>query len=351
MDQRDALITKLSQYIGISTVRQDDGSVNVFTGGGQTLVMGDGARPMSLVGSTYDQSRQEIALGQPPINITAQISGGKIGGLLDARTQLIDPIKSQLGRAAAALATAFNAQHVQGVDQNGNAGGLFFNAVSGSASAAATNGGSATVAVGFSNVSQLTGENYKLSYDGANWSLTAIGSGASVALSGSGTAADPFVGAGISLVISGGANAGDSYLIQPTANVAGQMGVAITQPSKIAAASVAYGGVNSADNSNARLLGAIGNLGLLDSGRSSITAANEALISQTGSLAQQAGSRRDAAAAIQAQTQKDMDAVSGVNLDEEAADLVRYQQAYQAAAQIISTAQTVFQSLLNAARG
>jgi flagellar hook-associated protein 1 FlgK len=111
------------------------------------------------------------------------------------------------------------------------------------------------------------------------------------------------------------------------------------------------GAINSADNGNAKLLGALGSKSLLDGGRSSLVAANAALISQTGNTAQQASLRYNAAQAIQAQTTKDHDAVSGVNLDEEAADLVRYQQAYQAAAQIISTAQTAFQALLDAARG
>ena len=41
---------------------------------------------------------------------------------------------------------------------------------------------------------------------------------------------------------------------------------------------------------------------------------------------------------------------SGVNLDEEAADLVRFQQAYQAAAQVISVANSLFDSLLGAVR-
>jgi len=43
--------------------------------------------------------------------------------------------------------------------------------------------------------------------------------------------------------------------------------------------------------------------------------------------------------------------VSGVNLDEEAADLLRFQQAYQAAAQVINVANSLFDSLLNAVRG
>jgi flagellar hook-associated protein 1 FlgK len=44
------------------------------------------------------------------------------------------------------------------------------------------------------------------------------------------------------------------------------------------------------------------------------------------------------------------ESISGVNLDEEAANLVRYQQAYQAAAQVIATAETLFDTLLNAVR-
>ena len=90
---------------------------------------------------------------------------------------------------------------------------------------------------------------------------------------------------------------------------------------------------------------------MLDGGRTSLTAANSSLVAQTGGIAQQATLRKEAQAAIQAQTQAQRDAVSGVNLDEEAADLVRFQQAYQAAARIIAVADTLFQSLLEAARG
>jgi flagellar hook-associated protein 1 FlgK len=48
------------------------------------------------------------------------------------------------------------------------------------------------------------------------------------------------------------------------------------------------------------------------------------------------------------QAQEVRDTVSGVNLDEEAANLLRFQQAYQAIAQVISAAETTFQTLLNA---
>ena len=429
MDQRDQLITKMSQNIGITTVKQDDGSINVFVAGGQSLVIGSNAKAMGLVGGTYDNSRLEVTIGQPPTNVNAQASGGLIGGLLDARSQLLDPSESRLGRVAAGLALSFNDQHVQGADRSGQLGGLFFNQVTGSASAATSNAGTATVSVNLANLGQLSGDNYKLSYNGSVWSLTEVSTGVAVPMTGSGTSANPFVAAGLSLQVSGTAVAGDTYRIEPTRNAARQISLAISDPSKIAAATpiranavlgnsgngtIAVSGItdvtnpalltpvtlqftsastfsingsgsyaysagasitangwtvaisgtpssgdsfqvkaaasNSADNGNAKLLGSLGTKNILDAGRTSLSAANTSLVSQTGNIAQQASMRRDAAQAVQLQTQKDRDAVSGVNLDEEAADLVRYQQAYQAAAQIIATAQTMFQSLLDAAR-
>ena len=50
------------------------------------------------------------------------------------------------------------------------------------------------------------------------------------------------------------------------------------------------------------------------------------------------------------QAESEWSASSGVNLDEEAADLLRYQQAYQAAAQIIAVSDTIFQTLISAFR-
>ncbi|MFN7221515.1 MAG: flagellar basal body rod C-terminal domain-containing protein, partial [Burkholderiales bacterium] len=59
---------------------------------------------------------------------------------------------------------------------------------------------------------------------------------------------------------------------------------------------------------------------------------------------------RDVSAQLLQQARADQSVVSGVNLDEEAAKLIRYQQAYQASAKVIATAQTVFQSLLEMGR-
>jgi flagellar hook-associated protein 1 len=73
-----------------------------------------------------------------------------------------------------------------------------------------------------------------------------------------------------------------------------------------------------------------------------------ALVTTVGSQGQDAKISAQAAQAVLTQAQSTQQSVSGVNLDEQAADLVSYQQAYQAAAQVIATTQTLFDSLLTA---
>ncbi len=114
--------------------------------------------------------------------------------------------------------------------------------------------------------------------------------------------------------------------------------------------SVGPGTVDSGDNGNARALAQLGQQSLFDGGRSSIKQEQAGLVSQAGLNAQQSALRRDAQGAVQAQNLARRESVSGVNLDEEAADLVRYQQAYQAAAQVIQVANELFQTLLSATR-
>ncbi|MCY1184936.1 flagellar hook-associated protein FlgK [compost metagenome] len=72
------------------------------------------------------------------------------------------------------------------------------------------------------------------------------------------------------------------------------------------------------------------------------------LTTQVGSAARAAEYSLQAQQVINANAQAGRDAVSGVNLDEEAADMLRLQQAYQAASQLISTADTMFQTILRA---
>jgi flagellar hook-associated protein 1 FlgK len=104
------------------------------------------------------------------------------------------------------------------------------------------------------------------------------------------------------------------------------------------------------DNRNAQaLVDALGTKAL-DGGSASLTDATNRLVGSVGVLTRQAQASRDAQEVVHQEAVDARDSLSGVNLDEEAANLLRYQQAYQAAAQLISVASTLFDTLLAATR-
>ncbi|MGQ0528865.1 MAG: flagellar hook-associated protein FlgK [Panacagrimonas sp.] len=347
LDQRDQLIQDIAGKVSITTTQADDGSVNVFTGSGQALVLGKQAGTLGVTDDAFSSGRLDITFNGTAI--TSQIGGGTLGGLLDAQREVIQPAQAQLGRIAIGLTEAFNAQHAQGVDASGQAGGSFFAPIAGTVFNARTNTGSAQIDVGFTDASALTDADYQLSFNGASWQLTQADSGVVVPMTGSGSPGDPFVAQGVSFTIGGAAAAGDRFLIRPTANAAGDIGVALSDPARLAAAA-SGSPANSSDNSNARALLGLGSVGILDGGRNSLAAAHTRLVAGVGNQAQQASVARNAQESLLGQSLSARDAASGVNLDEEASDLVRFQQAYQAAAQVIAVADTVFQSLLSAMR-
>jgi flagellar hook-associated protein 1 len=433
LDQRDQLINQLATYANVTTTQQSDGSVNVYIGSGQSLVTGTTAASLTAIPNAYDPSQEDLALSSPagPIDVTQQISGGTLGGLLQFRSQMLDPASNSLGQIAVVLSNAMNAQNESGLDQSGNLGGAIFSVGAPNVLPDSANTGTATVSATVSNANAITADNYILSYNGTNWSLSDASTGASVAMTGNGTAANPFVADGLSLVVGdGAAQAGDSYLVEPTSGAVAGMQVIMTDPSQLAAAAplltaaastntgtasidqgtvatngswvrgnytltftspAAYQITNSAGtvvqngaytsgapitfngitvavsgapatgdsfsiNDNASGTGDNRNLttmaGLLDQnligGTTSINSAVNEMVTNIGIQTSQAQSGTTAQQAVLTDASNAQQSVSGVNLDEEAANLVQYQQAYQAAAQVINVSSTLFQSLLTA---
>jgi flagellar hook-associated protein 1 FlgK len=107
-------------------------------------------------------------------------------------------------------------------------------------------------------------------------------------------------------------------------------------------------GAGSSDNGNALLLSNLDDAKALNNGTVSLNNALGGLTTKVGSAARQADYAAEAQQILHDQAQSARDAISGVNIDEEAANMIRFQQAYQAAAQVISTADSMFQSLISA---
>ncbi len=131
LDQRDQIISNLSQQIGVSTVTQSDGSLSVFIGNGQPLVVGNQVSTLIAVPSTTDPQQLNVAIrtsgsGTPMVLQDSMLPGGTLGGLLSFRSQSLIPAQNALGTVALGLAQTFNDQHQLGQDLNGAPGGNFF---------------------------------------------------------------------------------------------------------------------------------------------------------------------------------------------------------------------------------
>lgn len=109
-----------------------------------------------------------------------------------------------------------------------------------------------------------------------------------------------------------------------------------------------YEGVG--DNANALRMAELMDETVMDGGNSTFQEAYSAMVGEVGGFTQRVQTNRDAQQALLDQAEKQWEEVSGVNLDEEAANMMEYQQAYQAAAQIITTADEIFQQMLSAVR-
>lgn len=100
------------------------------------------------------------------------------------------------------------------------------------------------------------------------------------------------------------------------------------------------------DNRNALALGALSGLGLI--GGATINEAYAALLGDVGNRVQSGHASMEVSSQLQSDAIGRQQNLAGVNLDEEAANLLRYQQAYQASARIIQASQSLFDTLLSA---
>ncbi len=441
LDRRDALLDELAQKVDITVIDEAQNNLSIFVGNGQTILNGTEAFSLSTQPAVGDPTRDVIAYNGliTVYDISANLSGGELGGLLDFRNGVLDPARNALGRSVIGLAETFNAQMRDGMDLNGNLGQDFFSYTGPQSIAFASNAGTPTVSTVVSDVTALTTDNYDLAFDGANWTLTsASGSSASVANGAPAT----LVFEGLTLTINGAtAVAGDRFTIKPTLAGAGSLQIVTSDPNQIAAAApirsiaslgnlgnveispgivtdvtdpnllntatftfdnppttlradvnVVVGGVpypagaaipysnnmvidangwqvslngvpqagdemtvesnvgGSGDNRNALNLAALQTAGVFDGGVVSYQEDYGTLVGFVGSQTLAANLERDAQQSLLFQAVDRKSSKVSVNLDEEAADLVRFQQAYEATARLISTAQTLFDTLLDSVR-
>jgi flagellar hook-associated protein 1 FlgK len=451
LDERDRLLAQLSEKVQVTRIDADDGTLGVFIGGGQRLVLGAQADELVLSADARDPMRASISLteGRTLRELDpASLGGGAIAGLLRAQNEDLVDARNLIGRFAAALGGAVNAQQMRGITLNAPlgtvAGEAMFAVGAPLALANANNARDAlgvpigSVALTVTDPAALEASDYALKADPANpgfFLLERLADGLVRSVA-SGDVVD-----GVRIDVNG-FQPGDRFLLQPVGRAANGFAALLGDPRDVAAASpligqVANGNTGTASVATLRVTAAplpvpgasaritftddAGNYtwdlvdaggGVLASGggtwqpgqtippagsdingfaltlagvpRSGDVVTVEptppgAMASNNGNAVallalrdarlagrmtvdeawgqamadvavrvQSTASASDISLAVAQQTESARSAVAGVNLDEEAARLIQFQQSYQAAAKVLQIAQSLFDTLLQA---
>lgn len=346
LDQRDQLVSELNKIVGVDVTVQDSGTYNISIANGYTLVQGSNASQLAAVKSSADPARTTIAYvdaaaGNVEIS-EKQITTGSLGGLLTFRSQDLDQARNTLNQMALAFADAMNTQHQAGFDANGDKGGKLFDFGSPAVLSNGKNTGNAAVTATMTDSTKVQATNYKVEYNGTDWTITRLSDNTSFTAkldTGGNLSFD-----GLNVNISGSANNKDSFIVKPVNDVIVNMDVAISDESKLAMASAK--GSGESDNTNGQKLLDLQSAKLVG-GNKTFNDAYAALVSTVGSTTASLKTSSETKVNVVTQLTKQQQSISGVNLDEEYGNLQRYQQYYLANAQVLQTASTLFDALIN----
>ncbi|HQQ69636.1 MAG TPA: flagellar hook-associated protein FlgK [Alicycliphilus sp.] len=461
LDKRDQLIRELNQYVQTTQIPADDGSMGVFVGGSQALVLGSTAASVSLAESELFPGSNQMRLffnrpGATPFELQEDVlGGGEVAGLLKfANNDLVEG-RNLLGRMAQAIGMTMNAQNKLGLTLDGQKGADLF-AVPASANGH-TNSATAAGNVSYADPTQFAASDYEVRFNAAGAQVVRLSDGRATNFPGAATPPAQLTVDGLSFNVTGAGAAGERMLFKPFADAALNIKALVNAPRDLAAANPINAAMGTANGGTLQLASlkatgipaltppAIGtNVTLSFNGTGGFTIAGTAgtpvdlstnpptpiaplpsppappatyaftsgqaisingwsitlqgtpksgdtvnignasdpqygdiytrnagnasalmalrdvkmfdeskladgyagLMAQVGTRTQSASYAAQLSSSIASNLEADRTAVSGVNLDEEAARLIQYQQAYQASAKMLQIAQNIFDNLI-----
>jgi flagellar hook-associated protein 1 FlgK len=357
-DQRDELVKQLSEKIGITSFEASDGTFTVLLGSGRPLIEGTQSNPLIAVRDPEHPENLLVGLQDATGNvkdISANITSGKIRGLLDVRDTQLPNFVTRLDRLAAQLTSSVNQTHSNGFGLDASTGSDFFVPRQLSAQASSRNaGGGAVQSTAVFDPTQLTFDDYRLEFTANGpppvFDIVNTTSGQTLATAQSYTSGAPIRFAGIEVIIkdaSGTPQAGDTFHISTTQDAAQTIAVdtaILNDPERIAAAATPQAG----DNANALLLADLRNAKVISG--NTFGEFYSSLVSSVGLEKQNSTILAEHRELIVTGVENRRESLSGVSLDEEQVDLIRFQQAFAAAANFVRIADEMGQTILSLVR-
>ena len=337
-DERDRQLNELAELMEYTWYEDQNGAVDILVGG-KSLVNAEKSYQMTSQTET-DGNRDVYMFGE---NITSVFPKGQLGGLIAVRNDIESNPIFNLRKLVASLAWETNEQHKQGFGVDGSTGTDFFNPLQIYTSNDST-AGSASASVG--NYSALTLDEYDINmingsngyevYNRQTGALVTSGTGTSISFD------------GIDVTLSGTLASGDSFLISPLTGVIENLAVNITDVRQIATADTDPTITGEMGNNvNALAIAQLDTNSISSLGGTTFDEYYSGIVSTVGILSKAATDSLTYDDNLLFELKKKRDDVSGVSLDEEAANLIRFQRAFEAGARIIKVTDELLELVIN----
>ncbi|MCS5621325.1 MAG: flagellar hook-associated protein FlgK, partial [Nitrospinaceae bacterium] len=356
-DKRDQKVKELSGLIDLNFVDELDGQISITLNDGTPLVLQSTAFTLDTSINGNNKSFLDIVVldaAGNSTNITSSITGGTLKGYLDMRDTEVEGLRDKLDRLAAGFDQEFNNIHQQGFGIDGSTGNNFFSALTTTVLTNTNNTGSATLTATNGDPSKISIDKYEITITGSNsFSLTNLTTGANSGTFTFTSGSTFNLANGFAVTISGTPAVGDKFKLSVSESATRDFSVAsgvLSNSDKISA------GLNSStDGANALELVALQSKLVFDSitldssgsGTFTFDEFYSSIVSTVGieSFSSQATYSQQEAILLQLNTRRE--SISGVSIDEELINMIKFQQAYNAAARLIGVVDELLDTVIS----
>jgi flagellar hook-associated protein 1 FlgK len=335
-DQRDSLLNDLANLVEFTSYENKDGSVTVSVGM-RNLVSEDNTNTLST--RTNENGDKDLYLDG--VSITSQIQRGQLGGLISVRDHVESNSLKGLRKLVASITKEINILHTAGYGLDGTTGNDFFNPLQISLRDFSPG---ADITASITNLSQVTLNEYSVTFDSLNnYHVINNDTGVEVT-SGAYVSGNPITFDGIQITITGAITSADSFSISPLTDAIKNFGVAVSDYQKIAAAGsdITLPG----DNTIALSIAQLSDNTIADLGNSTFMSFYSGLVSDVGSMNKAASDSLKFDNNLLSEMNNMRESISGVSLDEEATNLIRFQRLFEAGARLITVTDELLQTIL-----
>ena len=352
-DNRDRLVKELSKKIDIQLVQESDNQISLTLKDGTALVLKDQVFDLSTSINANNESFNDvyIDIGSTTKNITSTIKGGELRGYLDMRDTEVESILDKTNILSGSFIQEFNSIHREGFGIDGSSGLDFFTPLDVTVDHDADNTGTAVVSMTNASPTTVSVDEFEIAFTGSNeFTLNNLTTNASSGTFTFTTGSTFNIKDGFAVAISGTAASGDKVTFSVSEDAASLMSVSSTitaDGQKIAAGTTTNG-----DGGNALLMADLQNELVFnsvtwssESGSFTFDEYYNAVVSTIGieSFSAQAILRQQEGVMLQLNSRRE--SISGVSIDEEMIKMIKFQQAYNASARMISMVDEMLDTL------